>query len=77
LKDLGIVSITKTKTSNFSEYTIEQVGGNKIVLQDFTDVRYDFEKDTLRKTESNESVRMREEVDIFLGMTKKIMELTK
>jgi len=75
LGDIGIKSIRKTESSGFVEYIIEMTIGNNIVIQDFVDVRYDFGKDLLRDTDPNEANRMKSEVEIMLGMTKKIMKM--
>lgn len=75
LGSIDIKIIQKKEDSGFSEYAIEMTGGNKIVVQDLVDVRYDFEKDNLRNVDLNESDRMRSEVEILLKVTKKIMEM--
>jgi len=75
LCDFDIKSIQKRESSGFTEYVIEIANGNRIVIQDLVDVRYDFVKDLLRNSDPNEADRMRSEVEIMLGMTKKIMKL--
>jgi len=75
LGDLDIKNIQQRESSGFTEYFIEMVSGDNIVVQDLVDVRYDFDKDSLRNSVSNESERMKSEVKVMLNMTKKVMKM--
>ena len=75
LGELDIKSIQREENSGFIEYVIEMISGDNIVIQDLIDVRYDFVKDVLRNTDSNEASRMKGEVEVMLGMTKTVMKM--
>jgi hypothetical protein len=77
LSSIGVEAIKKEENFGFIEYVVELIEGNKITLQDLTDVRYDFEKDVLRNSDKNESNRMQAEVEALLKMTKKIKKMLK
>lgn len=74
LNGLGIRHVRQEKSLGFTKYVIKMIKGNDIVVQDLIDIRYDFEKDLLRNIDPNESGRMKEEVEIMLGITRKIMK---
>lgn len=77
LNDINISSIAKRHNMDFDEYEIKIVNGEKIIIQDLVDVRYDFIKNSLRNSDPNESGRIRKEIDIMLGMIKKMEEMLK
>jgi len=77
LNGLDIKNIRRGESSGFTEYVIEMFSGDKIVLQDLVDVRYDFVKNSLRKFDPEESNKMKNEAKIMISMTKKIMKLLK
>lgn len=74
LRDIFISSIRKRQNAGFVEYEIETTEGRKIVVQDLVDVRYDFEKDSLRDSDPNEAARIKEEIEVLLKMVRKIRE---
>jgi len=76
LKKINIKSIEKEKNSAFIEYKIQTINNEDIIVQDFTDVRYDFTKDILRNIDPNESSRIKKEIDILLKMIEEIRKLT-
>ncbi|MEK7463390.1 MAG: hypothetical protein AAB621_03455 [Patescibacteria group bacterium] len=75
LNDINIKSIKKREDSGFTEYLVEMDNGNNIILQDLIDIRYDFEKDNLRKIDPNEADRMQNEIEILFEVAKKIMKI--
>lgn len=75
LNDLDIAKIEKIDNAGFEEHKIILVTGKTFTLQEFTDVRYDFGKDTLRRIDYEESAQMKAVVEILIKMTKKIMEM--
>lgn len=72
--EYGILQIKKV-ISNFVTYEVTAKGHLKIVLEDFVDVRYDFEKPYLRAGDKTESERIKKEVDFFLNIINKINDL--
>ncbi|MBI2109287.1 MAG: hypothetical protein HYT93_03905 [Parcubacteria group bacterium] len=75
LKKIDIMSIEKIKESGFVKYVVNLIDGRQIILQDFTDVRYDFGKDALRNVDQEESKKMKNDIETLLKITKKIMEM--
>lgn len=74
LKDVGILKIKKYKTG-FKRYSIETVYG-KFKIQDFTDVRYDYHKSSLRKTDEYESKRIKAEIEMMKKIINRIKTLS-
>lgn len=70
----GINKINKDESSGFIEYLIELSNGEKIVVQDLIDVRYDFKKDALRKTNFNEAEEIKKAIKSFIQIAKIIQE---
>jgi len=75
LKNICIKNIQKNNVFGFDQYEIEMINGEKIIIQDFTDIRYDFEKDALRGVDHNEAITMKRWVDNLLEATKIIMKM--
>lgn len=75
LNSIDIKSIRQRDNSGFTEYVIEMTNGSNIIVQDLVDVRYDFRKDNLRNSNPDEANKMRSEIEILLGVTKKIMKM--
>lgn len=75
LSDINIKKIQKTQNTDFVEYEVETTKGEKIIIQDIIDVRYDFTKDSLRDPDPQEAERMKKEINILLEMIKKIVVL--
>lgn len=73
--DIGIVNISRRQNNGFGEYVIEMTDKTIIVIQDFIDVRYDFDKDTLRSIDNDEVNRLQQEIKIMHGMVKKIQAM--
>lgn len=62
LNKVGLVSVRKQSNGGFIEYEAVMHDGNKIYIQDLIDVRYDFKKDELRKTDPQEIPRIKKEL---------------
>ena len=62
LKKVGIVSVKKQDNGGFVEYEVVMHDDSKIYIQDLIDVRYDFKKDALRKTDAHEIPRIKKEL---------------
>ncbi len=75
-KDIGIECIKEQKNKGFIEYKVATSDSNvkTIIFQDFINVRYDFLKDSFRSSNSDESARMKKEIEALLEMVKKIKE---
>ena len=72
LSDIGIKSITMTKQKSFIEYIVETSDDSKVLVQDFTNVRYDFISDDLRNIDGYEMDRMKTEIESLLQVIKVI-----
>ena len=72
LHSLNINYVKRKEDSGFKEYILSLSDGKQIIVQDLIDVRYDFDKDNLRPIDPDESQRLSSEVDILLGIAKKI-----
>lgn len=72
LSDIGIKSITRTQQKSFIEYIVETNDGASVLVQDFTNVRYDFMNDDLRSTDRNEMDRIKIEIESLVNVIKKI-----
>jgi hypothetical protein len=70
---LGINKVKKDESSGFVEYHIELSDKQKIIVQDLIDVRYDFKKDILRKTNPNEATEIKVAITALLEVTKMII----
>ena len=73
LLEIGIKKIQRKEDGGFIEYEVEMAEGRKIIIQDFVDVRYDFEKEILRNSDLEEAKRMREEVAVLQVIVKDVM----
>ncbi len=56
LNKIGIESISNKNTNTFIGYTIKTTNNKKIIIEDFTEIRYDFMKNNLRKLEEHKTV---------------------
>lgn len=74
LNEIGIRKIQKGNNNGFLEYEIEMIIGDKIVIQDLIDVRYDFIKESRRNSDPQEAKRIKGEISILLEIAKKINE---
>ncbi|MDP2676401.1 MAG: hypothetical protein Q8O83_01825 [bacterium] len=77
LNNISIKNIKKQKTLNFEEYKIEMTGGGDFIIQDLTDVRYDFAKDNLRNNNLDEWNQLQEMKEVMFYMIKFIREMIK
>lgn len=75
LSSLGIKHIKRRWNDDLKEYAITMDDDSTIIVQDLIDVRYDFKYDQLRGIDPNESTRMKTEVEIFLKMARRVMEM--
>lgn len=76
LSKYGINSIKKKITNSFIYYVVEMMNKkDKVIIQDLTDIRYDFIKDNLRKTEPDEIDRIKNEINILLTIVDKINKI--
>ena len=75
LKGIDITGIERIKESGFVKYAINLIDGRQIILQDCTDVRYDFGKNALRNVDQEESKKMKNDIETLLKITKKIIEM--
>ncbi len=66
LASVGFVSVKKQSNGGFVEYEVLMSDGNKIHIQDLIDVRYDFRKDELRKSDPQEIPRIKSELRSLL-----------
>ena len=73
--DIGIVNISKRQNNGFGEYVIEMTDKTIIVMQDFIDIRYDFDKDILRSIDNDEVNRLQHEIKTMHGIAKKILAM--
>ncbi len=74
LGGIGIKKIQKMRDPDFIRYEVGTTDGRKIIVDDLVNVRYDFEKYALRPIDPSESQRMRDEIEIFRGMVRRVME---
>lgn len=77
LESINIKDVKQKKNNELTEYIIEMADGKNVIIQDLTDVRYDFKFYQLRDSDLNEAKRMRNEVETLLSITKKIIEMIK
>jgi|SRR3989344_2469457 len=75
LLNVGLKNIVRKQRRSFIEYIVE-TDDNKILIQDFTNVRYDFISDDLRDPDANEMNRIKIEIKSLLTVTKKIFSLS-
>ncbi len=73
LEKYGITSITKKVDNNFISYVVKmsEKRGN-IIIEDLTDIRYDFQKNELRKIEPDEIRRLKKEINLLKSVVDKI-----
>ena len=69
----GINKVDKDESSGFTEYHVQLNDGTAFVVQDLIDVRYDFKKDTLRATNSNEAVELKTAITALIDVAKEIV----
>lgn len=62
LRKVGLVSVKKQNNGGFDEYEVTMHNDTKVYIQDLIDVRYDFKKDALRKTDALEIPRIKKEL---------------
>jgi hypothetical protein len=76
LKKYGIDNIKKQTDNNFIFYIVE-ISDNRgsVIIQDLIDVRYDFEKEQLRNSESNEINRIKNEIKLLLSVVDEINKI--
>lgn len=74
LLNIGISNIKLTKQKSFLEYIVEITDTSKILVQDFTNVRYDFMSDDLRNIEQDEVYRIKGEIKSLLMILKNIRQ---
>lgn len=67
LKKYGISSIQESSEDGFKHYIIS-TKDCQITIQDLIDVRYDFEKDALRKTNPDEIDMIKKEIKSLFGI---------
>ncbi len=75
LAKVGFASVKKQSNGGFVEYEVIMNDGNKIYIQDLIDVRYDFKKDELRKSDPQEIPRIRSELQSLKSAVKNITKL--
>lgn len=68
----GIQSVEKKSVGGFARYDIK-IGNSKIMVEDFTDVRYDFKKNALRSINQNEGIELRNSTSLLLTFVRKII----
>ena len=77
LASIGLKSIRKGNNAGFIEYIVEMTNNRNVIIQDLVDVRYDFVKDTLRNSDSDEANRMKNEIEILNKIVKEIKKMLK
>ncbi len=70
--EVGIKNVKSSQNSDFSEYVIELVSGDEVTVQDFTDVRYDFMENKLRKIDNSEVDTIKKNIESLLSVVKSI-----
>lgn len=70
---LLLQNVLSKEDAGYKEYVFSFEDGAEMVIQDFVDVRYDFDKKALRPIDPNESARIKTEVERLLGISKTIM----
>ena len=72
-KDLQELGISKVER-NGTQYKIGTADNKEVVIEDFTKIRYDFLDDIVRKVDSQEHTRIKENVDVLFSILKKAKE---
>jgi hypothetical protein len=73
LKKYGIVSITKKVNNSFISYVVKMSKNRgNIIIEDLIDIRYDFQKDELRKIDSGEVLRLKKEIKFLESVVHEI-----
>lgn len=75
LSNTGIKSIKKRQSGGFTEYVVKMTSRKNVIIQDLVDVRYDFKKDNLRKSDPNEISKIKKEIETLHKVAKSIQKL--
>jgi len=75
LNEVGLVSIKKKMKGVFIEYEVMMHDKSKVHVQDLVDVRYDFKKDDLRKSDPQEVSRIKRELKSLRSVVCIVKEL--
>ena len=69
----GIQNVIRKDNNGFIQYEVK-INDSTAVIEDLTDVRYDFKKNSLRPVNQNEGVDLRNSTTILLGLTRSIID---
>ncbi|GEM_PF-1099993 len=68
----GIQNVVRRDNGGFIQYEVK-INDSTAVIEDLTDVRYDFKKNSLRLVNQNEGVDLRNSTTLLLGLTRSII----
>lgn len=69
----GIQNVVRKDNNGFVRYEIT-INGSTATIEDLTDVRYDFKKNSLRSVNQNEGADLRSATTLLLGLTRNIID---